>query len=597
MNFAQLITGWTAEAIKVLYDQSIEPKSVQIEKTNPEFKGDFTLVVFPLLKLSKKSPQITAVEIGDYFIDNFTEIDSVEVVKGFLNISFTNDFWLKFFAENVQNDTYGFTSEKSEKPYVLEYSSPNTNKPLHLGHIRNNLLGYSISEILKANGKNVVKINLINDRGIHICKSMLAWQKWGNGETPEEAGMKGDHLIGKYYVLFDKKHKEQIKELVHTGHPENEAFNKAPLMQEAQEMLRKWESADEDVLDIWRLMNSWVYKGFDQTYKRLGVDFDKINYESSTYLQGKEIVNEGLEKGVLEQREDGSVWIDLTDEGLDEKLLLRSDGTSVYITQDIGTAERRWDEYHPEKLIYVVGNEQIYHFNVLKKVLKKLGREWADIIRHLSYGMVELPEGRMKSREGKVVDADDLMDEMYVTARKTTEELGKTEGFDEEELSKLYHIVSMGALKYYILKVDPMKNMLFNPEESIDFNGNTGPFIQYTYARIQSIFRKAAKKPEDFLKDLKYDKIKLLDAEKDIIKLIYEFPEVVKQAGENYSPAIVANYCFELVKTYNHYYQDTPILKRVEPEVANFRVVLSWFAGSIIKKAFGLLGIEVPERM
>jgi len=592
-----LISEQTAIAINKIYGQKIDPSIIKIEKTNREYTGDYTLVVFPLLKFSKKSPQETAEELGKFLTENLEEIKSFEVMKGFLNLSVDDKYWIEFFKENIKNDNFGFVTSTDKTPVIVEYSSPNTNKPLHLGHIRNNLLGYSISEILKANGKNVVKINLINDRGIHICKSMLAWQKWGNGETPEEAGLKGDHLIGKYYVLFDKKHKEQIEELVHTGHPENEAFNKAPLMKEAQEMLWKWESADEDVLDIWRLLNSWVYEGFDQTYKRLGVDFDKLNYESSTYLQGKEIVEDGLEKHLLERREDGSVWIDLTDEGLDEKLLLRSDGTSVYITQDIGTAQRRWDEYHPEKLMYVVGNEQIYHFNVLAKVLKKLGREWTDIIHHLSYGMIELPEGRMKSREGKVVDADDLMDEMYKTAQNTTEELGKTEGFSEDELERLYHIVSLGALKYFILKVDPMKNMLFNPEESIDFNGNTGPFIQYTYARIQSIFRKAGKKPLEFFEELNYNKIELLDIEKDIIKLIYDFPEVVKQAGENYSPAIVANYCFELVKTYNHYYQDTPILKRVEPGVANFRVVLSWFTGETIKKAVGLLGIEVPERM
>ncbi|MCD4665995.1 MAG: arginine--tRNA ligase [Bacteroidales bacterium] len=597
MDIEQLIAEKAAKAVKSLYNQSIDPASLQIEKTNSEFKGDFTLVVFPLLKISKKPPQLTAMEIGDFFIDNFPEVDSIEVVKGFLNLSLTKKFWLKFFIDNVQNDSFGFITVTSKKPFIVEYSSPNTNKPLHLGHVRNNLLGYSLSEILKANGKNVVKINLINDRGIHICKSMLAWQKWGEGETPEAAGLKGDHLIGKYYVLFDKKHKVEIEEMVHRGFTDNDAFSQAPIMLEAQEMLRKWENADEDILDIWRLMNSWVYDGFDQTYKRLGVDFDQTNYESSTYLQGKEIVEEGLEKELLNQKKDNSVWVDLTNEGLDEKILLRSDGTSVYITQDIGTAQRRWDEYHPEKLVYVVGNEQVYHFDVLKKVMKKLGRDWANIIHHLSYGMVELPEGRMKSREGKVVDADDLMDEMYNTAKKTTEALGKTEGFSKEELERLYNVVSLGALKYFILKVDPMKNMLFNPEESIDFNGNTGPFIQYTYARIQSIFRKAGKKPTEFLKDLNYNKIELLDIEKNILKFIYEFPQVVRQAGENYNPAQVANYCFELVKEYNHYYQDTPILKRVKPEIANFRVVLSWFTGRIIKKAVGLLGIEVPERM
>ncbi|MCD4788477.1 MAG: arginine--tRNA ligase [Bacteroidales bacterium] len=586
-----------AESVEKLYDVKLAVKSFQIEKTNIEFEGDFTLVVFPLLRYSKKSAAETAEEIGNFLQEHLKEIKSFEVVKGFLNLTIDNKFWIDFFAVNIKNDHYGFNTQIDETPFIVEYSSPNTNKPLHLGHIRNNLLGYSISEILKANGKNVIKINLINDRGIHICKSMLAWIQWGDGETPESSGIKGDHLTGKYYLMFDKKHKQEIKDLVHRGYTEDDAYNQAPLMLEAQKMLQKWENADEEVLAIWRLMNSWVYEGFNKTYERLGVDFDKINYESKTYLQGKEIVEESLEKGLLFQKEDSSVWVDLSDEGLDEKLLLRSDGTSVYITQDIGTAQRRWDEYHPEELLYVVGNEQIYHFDVLRKVLKKSGRDWADKIYHLSYGMVELPHGRMKSREGTVVDADDLMDEMYVTARKTTEELGKTEDFTREELDRLYTIVSLGALKYFILKVDPKKNMLFNPEESIDFNGNTGPFIQYTYARIQSVFRKAGKKPEEFLNKLDFNKIELLGIEKNIIKLIYEFPQVVKQAGENYSPALVANYCFELVKEYNHYYQDTPILKRIDQEIANFRVALSWFTGIVIKKAVGLLGIEVPERM
>ena len=592
-----IIAEKAAEAVESLYDVKLALESFQIEKTNIEFKGDYTLVVFPLLQYSKKSTAETAEEIGNFLQEHLKEIKSFEVVKGFLNLTLNDKFWIDFFAANIKNDHYGSNTKTNKTPFVVEYSSPNTNKPLHLGHIRNNLLGYSISEILKANGKNVIKINLINDRGIHICKSMLAWIQWGDGETPESSGLKGDHLIGKYYIMFDKKHKQEIKDLVHRGYTEDDAYNQAPLMLEAQKMLQKWENADEEILAIWRLMNSWVYEGFNKTYERLGVNFDKINYESKTYLQGKKIVEEGLEKGLLFQKEDSSVWVDLSGEGLDEKLLLRSDGTSVYITQDIGTAQRRWDEYHPEELLYVVGNEQIYHFDVLRKVLKKLGSDWADRIYHLSYGMVELPHGRMKSREGTVVDADDLMDEMYITARKTTEELGKIEDFTQEELDRLYNIVSLGALKYYILKVDPKKNMLFNPEESIDFNGNTGPFIQYTYARIQSIFRKAGKKPDEFLKKLDFDKIKLLGIEKNIIKLIYEFPQVVKQAGENYSPALVANYCFELVKEYNHYYQDTPILKRVDPEIANFRVALSWFAGIVIKKAVGLLGIEVPERM
>ncbi|RLD49929.1 MAG: arginine--tRNA ligase, partial [Bacteroidetes bacterium] len=536
-------------------------------------------------------------ELGEYLVKQLDELTGFSVVKGFLNLSVNESYWVDLFLKIIKEENYGFAKEKESQPFVIEYSSPNTNKPLHLGHIRNNLLGYSIAQILKANGKNVVKINLINDRGIHICKSMLAWEKWGEGETPETSGLKGDHLIGKYYVLFDKMHKKEIEEMVHRGFTDKDAFDQAPLMEEAREMLRKWENADTDVLDIWRLMNSWVYEGFDETYKRLGVDFDKTNYESQTYLQGKEIVDEGLEKEVLFKKPDGSVWIDLTDEGLDQKLLLRSDGTSVYMTQDIGTAQRRWDEFHPEKLLYVVGNEQIYHFDVLKKVMKKLGREWTDIIYHLSYGMVELPQGRMKSREGTVVDADDLMDEMFETARKTTEELGKTEDFNEDEKERLFQMISLGALKYYILKVDPKKNMLFNPEESIDFNGNTGPFIQYTYVRIQSVLRKSEMEINSLSGKLNIGAIHLTEGEKQLIKMIKEFPQIVTQAGENYSPALIANYCFELVKEFNHYYQGTPILKRIEPEVAEFRLVLSYFTGEVIKKSMGLLGIDVPERM
>lgn len=593
----QVIVQKTIEAVAEIYKQNVNSDLIQVEKTNPEFSGDYTIVVFPLLRYTKQSPQQTAEEIGKYIVEHSREAASFDVIKGFINIVITEEYWIDFFGNTIHNNNFGFQELTDKKHFVVEYSSPNTNKPLHLGHIRNNLLGYSIAEILKANGRNVVKINLINDRGIHICKSMLAWIKWGEGENPETNQMKGDHLIGKYYVLFDKKHKEEIEELVHQGHTEDDAFNKSTLMIEAQELLQKWENADEEVLEIWRLLNGWTYNGFNETYKRLGVDFDKINYESEIYLQGKKLVEEGLEKGVFYKKTDGSVWVDLTDEGLDEKLLLRSDGTSVYITQDIGTAQRRYDEFNPEKLLYVVGNEQIYHFDVLKKILHKLGKEWSDILFHLSYGMVELPHGRMKSREGKVVDADDLMDEMYETAKKTTEELGKTESFNDDELKELFNNVSLGALKYFILKVDPKKNMMFNPEESIDFNGNTGPFIQYTYARIQSIFRKAEKSPEDFLKELNIKNIVLLPKEKDVIKLLYEFPKIVFNAGEGLSPAIIANYTFELVKTYNHYYQDTPILKRVDPEVANFRVLLSWFVGNIIKNATGLLGIKMPERM
>lgn len=585
------------EAIKALYNQDIDKKMIQVEKTNREFNGDYTLVVFPLLKFSKKSPQETASEIGAYLSETLEEVNNYNVVKGFLNLEVNDKVWIQFFQSCTRDEHFGFIEKKNEKPLIVEYSSPNTNKPLHLGHVRNNLLGFSISQILKAAGYNVIKINLVNDRGIHICKSMLAWMKWGEGETPESTGIKGDHLVGKYYVLFDTKHKEQIQELVHRGYTDRDAYSQTPLMLEAQEILQKWENADEDILTVWRTMNQWAHEGFDETYKRMGVDFDLINYESKIYFEGREIVMEGLNNDIFYSKNDNSVWVDLTEEGLDEKLLLRNDGTSVYITQDIGTAFRRFSEFHPQKLIYIVGNEQIYHFDVLKKIIKKLGRTWYDIIHHLSYGMVELPHGRMKSREGTVVDADDLMDEMYQTAKKNTEELGKTKEFNEEEQNRLYNILSMGALKYYVLKVDPKKNMMFNPEESIDFNGNTGPFIQYTYARIQSIFRKAGKDPEEFMKAVNYEKVTLIDKERELIKLIYEFPEVIQQAAENYSPAMMANYCYELVKAYNHYYQDTPILKRVDPELANFRVLLSWQTGKIIEKGMALLGIDVPDKM
>jgi arginyl-tRNA synthetase len=597
MIIEQEIAMQTVKGVDKLYHQHIEIEAIQVEKTNPEFEGDLTLVVFPLLRYSKKPPQVTAEELGDFLKSSIETIESYTVVKGFLNLTIRDQYWIDFFYENLQNEDFGIQKIKDKTPYIVEYSSPNTNKPLHLGHIRNNLLGYSIAQILKANGKNVVKINLINDRGIHICKSMLAWMKWGNAETPETARMKGDHLIGKYYILFDKKHKEEITKLVHNGSAEEDAYNQAPLMKEAQEMLQKWENADEDVLTVWHMMNNWAYSGFDQTYKRLGVDFDRIDYESKMYLLGKELVIEGLDKDVFYKKQNGSVWVNLTSEGLDEKLLLRSDGTSVYITQDLGTAQKRYDEYSPDQMLYIVGNEQIYHFDVLKKVLKKLGREWSDKIYHLSYGMVELPQGRMKSREGTVVDADDLMDEMFETARKTTEALGKTEDFTEEERNDLFNTIGLGALKYYILKVDPKKNMLFNPEESIDFNGNTGPFILYTYARIQSIFRKADESPGSFIRKLKKDNIELLQSEKDIIKLIYQYPQIVKNSGDTLSPATIANYCYELAKSFNHYYQDTPILKRVDPEIAIFRVVLSWFVGKIIKHSSGLLGIQVTERM
>jgi len=593
----QLITDKTIEACKKLYDQEVDERFIQVEKTNKEFKGDYTLVVFPIIRYSKKSPEQTAEEIGLHIQSSLAWIDSFEVVKGFLNLSVKVRYWLDFFKEKLTDQQFGFTPTLKKKPIVIEYSSPNTNKPLHLGHIRNNLLGFSLSRILQANGQRVIKVNLINDRGIHICKSMLAWVKWGNGETPASTGMKGDHFVGKYYVLFDQKHKEEIRELVHRGYTEDDAYAQAQLMKEAKTMLLRWENADEEILTIWRTMNNWTYEGFDQTYQNLGVDFDQVNYESEMYLNGRDIVMEGLERDIFYQNSDGSVCVDLTDEGLDEKLLLRSDGTSLYITQDIGTAYKRFEEYKPERMIYVVGNEQIYHFEVLKMVLKKLGNTWFDKLFHLSYGMVELPHGRMKSREGTVVDADDLMDEMLETARKTTEALGKTNDFEGSERTELFNTIGMGALKYFILKVDPKKSMLFNPEESIDFNGNTGPFIQYTYARIQSLLRKAEDSPDKLATAIDYHKVDLLDVEKELIRQIYEFPVVVKQAGETLNPAVIATHVYELVKTYNHYYQDNPILKRVDEGTSRFRVALSWFTGRVIQSAMFLLGIEVPERM
>lgn len=586
-----------AEGFGILYNVSVSPDQIQIEKTHPEFDGDYTIVVFPLLRYSRKSPQQTAEETGNYLKNNLTEIASFQVVKGFLNLIVSDQYWVKFLMAAAENEKYGTSETIDQSQTVVEYSSPNTNKPLHLGHIRNNLLGYSIAEILKANGKKVIKVNLINDRGIHICKSMLAWMKWGNSETPASSGLKGDHLIGKYYVLFDKKHKEEIRDLTERGFTAEEAFNRAPVMAEAQQILQQWERGDKEIHGVWRRMNRWALEGFNQTYRQLGVDFDKLDYESDLYLLGKKLIMEGLEQGVFYEKRDGSVWVDLTDEGLDEKLLLRSDGTSVYITQDIGTAQSRYDTYQPEKLLYVVGNEQIYHFDVLKKVIKKLGRNWFDMIHHVSYGMVELPEGKMKSREGTVVDADDLMLEMFSTAKKTTEELGKTENFTEKELEELYSKVGLGALKYFILKVDPKKNMLFNPQESIDFNGNTGPFILYTYARIQSVIRKADHYPADFLKTLKAERINLLAKEKEIIKNLYRYPRVVQSAGDTLNPAMIANFCYELAKSFNHYYQDTPILKRIDPEIAAFRIVLSWLTGKIIRHSCSLLGIDVPDRM
>ncbi|MCB0806829.1 MAG: arginine--tRNA ligase [Bacteroidales bacterium] len=594
---SEIIAGNTVDAVEHLFGQKIDKHLLQIEKTNRDYEGDFTLIVFPLLRIAKKSPEETARLIGDYLTAHCDEIKGYNVIKGFLNLAVSDNYWIEFFKNNIADEKYGIAKTKKPGTVVLEYSSPNTNKPLHLGHVRNNLLGFSLGEILKANGKKVIRVNLINDRGIHICKSMLAWMKWGEGETPEKSQLKGDQLVGKYYVLFDKKHKEQIADLVHRGFTDDDAYANAPVMKEAKELLSKWENADEETLEIWHTMNNWAYQGFETTYKRLGVAFDEVNYESKVYLDGKRLVLEGLDQGIFYRKEDSSVWADLKSEGLDEKLLLRSDGTSVYITQDIGTAERRYEAYSPEKMIYVVGNEQIYHFDVLKNILKKLGRKWADNIVHLSYGMVELPHGRMKSREGTVVDADDLMDEMYNTAKMTTEELGKTEGFSKEESVQLYEMLGQGALKYYMLKVDPKKNMLFNPEESIDFNGNTGPFIQYTHARIQSILRKSEQSPQNLVAEIDYDSINILPVEKELLIHLAGFPEVLQNAGDQYSPATLANYIYELAKLFNHYYQDTPILKRIDEKTATFRVLLSWFTGNVIRNGMALLGIKVPQKM
>lgn len=598
-----LLAAKTAEAIKYLYGQEIQPGSVNIERTPKEITGDYTIVIFPLLRISKKSPADTAAEIGEYLKKEIIFISHYQIIKGFLNIFMTDEFWISFVQKEAIDKEFGFTPSKNGPPVLIEFSSPNTNKPLHLGHIRNNLLGSSLAAILKANGEKVVRLCLVNDRGIHICKSMIAYLRWGNNETPESSGMKGDHLIGKYYVIFSQKYKEEIKALVAGGTPEKEAEKIAPLMLEAQELLRKWEDHDPATIELWNKLNNWVYDGFAKTYDRLGISFDKVEYESRNYLHGKSIVLKGMQDGHLISREDGSIWIDLRDEGLDEKLLLRSDGTSVYMTQDLGTAELRHHEFDPSKMIYVVGNEQNYHFDVLKRVLKKLGKEWSDDMYHLSYGMVELPEGKMKSREGTVVDADDLMDEMYNTAEQTTRELGKVDGFSEEEAKELFNRIGLGALKYFILRVDPRKNMLFDPKESIDFNGNTGPFIQYTYARIKSLLRKAATasrwNEEDMTGKAYRDmtSVTLVPQEKEIFRILYRFPDTISEAGTLYSPAIIAGYLYELSKGFNQFYQEIPVLKEENPESVSLRLLLSFVTGEVIRKGMTLLGIEVPERM
>ena len=590
LNIEEFISSVVCRATEELWGVS---DNIQIQKTRKEFEGDYTVVVFPLLRASKQSPEATATALGEKIVASTPEIKSFNVIKGFLNLVVDSSFWAQRFGEIVATENFGM-AEKSGRTIMIEYSSPNTNKPLHLGHIRNNLLGYSVATILKANGHNVIKVNLVNDRGIHICKSMLAWQLYGNGETPASSGMKGDHLVGKYYVEFDKHYKQQVKELVAEGMSEEEAKKKAPIMLQAQEMLRKWEAKDEAVYSLWQTMNGWVYEGFDVTYKALGVDFDKVYYESQTYLLGKSLVEEGLQKGVFFRKEDNSVWIDLEADGLDQKLLLRGDGTSVYMTQDLGTALSRFEENKLDDMIYVVGNEQNYHFQVLKLVLKKLGYEWSDNIFHLSYGMVELPEGKMKSREGTVVDADDLIADMVGTAREMSDELGKLDGCTEEEAAAICEMVGLGALKYFILKVDPKKTMLFDPRESIDFNGNTGPFIQYTHARIRSIMRKAEEAgiaTDNFLS------APLLQEEVELIKALSEYPAVVRTAGEQFAPSVIAAYAYDLAKQFNGYYHDHSILKEENEAVRSLRLKLASEVARVIRSAMSLLGINVPERM
>jgi arginyl-tRNA synthetase len=596
MTLIEVLTEKVTQAINHLYAVTPDIKMVQLQKTRKEFEGDMTLVVFPLLRISKKSPEATATEIGGYLEANSEIITSFNTIKGFLNLTITDGFYVDFLNRAYQHPHFGIKDmdNKAEK-ILVEYSSPNTNKPLHLGHIRNNLLGNSLCRILAANGKNVVKTNIVNDRGIHICKSMLAWQKWGNGEEPSPE-KKGDKLVGEYYVKFDTVYKEQIRDLESQGIDHENAMKNAPLIKEAQDMLLKWENNDPEIRNLWKMMNQWVYDGFDVTYERLGVGFDKIYYESDTFIVGRDTVLNGLEKGIFHRRGDNSVWVNLESEGLDEKLLLRSDGTSVYMTQDIGTAQLRQNDYQPDKMVYVVGNEQNYHFKVLAVILDRLGFSWAKSLYHMSYGMVELPEGKMKSREGTVVDADDLMDEMTKTAREMADELGKLEGLSEAEKQNNYRIIGLGALKYFILKVDPTKNMTFDPRESIDFNGNTGPFIQYTYARIRSVLRKAAEQnitvqnqvPENLL---------LSEKEKGLLKLVYDFPTIVSDAAENYSPALIANYCYELVKEYNQFYHDHSIIKEEDVLKRNFRLMLSEFVGRVVLNGMELLGIEMPDRM
>ena len=597
MNIVTSLSQSISEALQALYGIEQAAGGIQLQATRRDFSGDYTLVVFPYVKQARRAPEAVAQEVGTYVQEHLPLVSGFNVVKGFLNFEVADSYWLQFVAENATNTTFGLRkADEKAAPVVVEYSSPNTNKPLHLGHIRNNLLGWSVSRLLEAAGANVKKVNLVNDRGIHICKSMLAWQRYGGGETPESSGMKGDHLVGKYYVEFDKHYKEEVKQLMESGVEEEQAKKDAPLMVEAQQMLKRWEEGDNEVRTLWEKMNGWVYAGFDATYRRLGVGFDKVYYESNTYLLGKELVQKGLDMGVLFRKEDGSVWCDLTGDGLDQKLLLRRDGTSVYTTQDLGTALLRHNDFGAERLIYVVGNEQDYHFKVLKLILGKLGFPWADKVYHLSYGMVELPNGKMKSREGTVVDADDLIDEMEQTAADMSREHGKNDDLTGEERDHLHHILALGALKYFILKVDPTKNMLFNPAESIDFNGNTGPFIQYTHARIRSIVRKAGEDGKWNVESGKWN-VEMNDKERLVVKTLHSLPDSIATAAAAYSPALVANYAYDLAKAFNSFYQDTPILREENAQVRAFRVSLCAMVATALKNTMDILGIEVPERM
>lgn len=592
LNPELLVATCVADAAAALYGVPAESLTIQTQTTRKDFEGDITAVMFSLLKQSRKSPEVTGQEIGAYLKENCAEVRDFNVVKGFLNISLSDAYWNEVFAAIVEQPDFGQAPD-SGRTVMIEFSSPNTNKPLHLGHIRNNLLGWSVSRLLEACGHRITRVNLVNDRGIHICKSMLAWKRWGNGETPASSGKKGDHLVGDYYVLFNSKLKEEVDAMVAEGMDKEQAEKQAPLLKEAQEMLFRWENGDQETVDLWKMMNGWVYEGFDETYQRLGISFERTYYESQTYLFGKELVMDGLQRGIFEKQEDGSVWCDLTQDGLDRKLLLRGDGTSVYMTQDLGTARQRFEEYSLDEHIYVVGNEQNYHFQVLKLILKKLGFDWSDSIYHLSYGMVELPQGKMKSREGTVVDADDLLDKMYQTAKETSLELGKLADMDQEEQHQLFEMISLGALKYFIIKVDPRKTMLFDPRESIDFNGNTGPFIQYTHARIQSILRKA----KEVGIEPAPEAVALLPKEINIIKMLNNFPNKVLEAGKALSPALVANYAFELAKEFNQYYHDTSILKESDANIRANRLKLIAVIAQVLRKAMDLLGIQLPDRM